>query len=161
MWSPGLNQLFDGSKKHSDASDRADALNALKDTTLPSAPSSNYAEKPLQQQPHIELSPSVRGATTLLPLIPCEKLKERWLGDSMERLSICDRIRILLGVRIASLFGVSAEMAAALTALGAGILIWNFKVAALPQVPSRPKELSMPQYCDSSNSIKSRGWGRR
>lgn len=161
MWRPGLTQSSSGSRENLDANDQASDQKLLKDTILKTVQFSNYTEIFLQREQLIELSPSVRGATTLLPLIPYEKLKERWLGDSIMKLSICDRIRILLGVRIVLLFGVSVEMATALTVLGAGIWIWNSKVEALPQASSHPKELSIPQYCDCSSSMLHRGLGRR
>ncbi len=151
-----------GSKRSLDESVQASDQKLLKGIIPRAVQSSNYTEISLQRGQLIELSLSARDATTLSPLIPCEKLREMWLENSMGELSICDRIRILWGVRIASLFGASGETVAALTVLVAGILIWNFKVeGASPQAPSHPKELSMPQYCDCSSSILHRGWGRR
>ena len=160
MWRPGSNRFFDGLEKSLDGSDQVSDQKFLKSIIPKTVQSSNCTEIFLRRKQLIESFLETRGATTLLPLIPCENLKEKWLGNSMEEISICDRIRIQIGVRIALLFGVSAEIAAALTVLAAGIWIWSSKVEALPQVPSHPKELSIPQCCDCSNSIRRRGWGR-
>lgn len=162
MWRPGSTRLFDGSERNLDASEQVSDRKSLSDTIPTSAPSSNYIEIPLQHEQLIESSPRMEGLTTLPPLMLCESLKERWLESSSMKLCFCDRIRILLGVRIASLFGASGEIVAALTVLVVGIWIWNFKVVeAQPQTPSHPKELSIPQYCDCSSSTIHRGWGRR
>lgn len=162
MWRPGSTQLFDGSRKNLDENDQVSDQKLLKDTIPKTVQFLNYTETSLQREQLIESSPSVGGATTLLPLIPYERLKERWLGNSMEKLSTCDRIRTQMEVRIVLLFGALAVRAAALTVLGAGILIWNSKVEeASPQAPSHPKELLMPQYCDCSSSIMHRGLRRR
>lgn len=161
MWRPGSTRLFDGFKRSLDASDQASDQELSRDTTQIVVQSSNCKEAFLAHEQPIELFLLVRGATTLLPSIPCKKLKEKWLGNSTMKLCFCDRIRILLGVRIASLFGVSGEMVAALTVLAAGIWIWSSKVEALPQAPSHPKELSIPQYSDYSSSTLHRGWARR
>lgn len=161
MWRPGSIRSSSGSRRSLDESVQASDQKLLKDTIPKTVQSSNYTEISLQREQLTESSLSARGATTLLPLIPCERLKEMWLGNSMEKLFICDRIRIQMGVRIASLFGASGETVAAFTVLVAGIWIWSSKVEASPQAPSHPKELSMPQYCDCSSSILHRGWGRR
>lgn len=160
MWT-GLNLSPTGSSESSEENENELPQKSLNDGTELSAPFSKSSAIPEAHTQHIESSSPMRGAITLSPLILCESLKEKWLENSTMNLSFCDRIRIQLGVRIASLFSVSGEAVAMQLALLAGIWIYNFKVEASPHQSLPQKELSIPQSCDYLSSTPYRGFQRR
>lgn len=160
MWT-GLNLSPTGSNESSEENKNELPQKLLNDGTELSAPSSKLSAIPEVHTQLTESSLPTRGAITSSPSMLCERLKEKWLGNSTRNLSFCDRIRIHLGVRIASLFSVSGEAAVMQLALLAGIWIYSFRVEASPHQSLPQKEFSVPQSSDYLNSTPYRGFQRR
>ncbi|BDA74399.1 hypothetical protein CAL7716_085650 [Calothrix sp. PCC 7716] len=134
MWR-GSSQLGSGFQEGSGAEKAARRQQLLDATTQINALFSSYQGTHQAQQEHTELLPRINNINCSLPLILCEKSKEKWLGNSTANLSICEAVTNRLHFLTASLFG---EWKPKLLALLVTMSAWKEPeiVAPLHQVES-------------------------